>query len=298
MRVTANYGIGRPVPFVDVHVERDNALYLDPSAIRNGTDARSKRAHKILVDFFTEVLRLRRSASAADQARGLGLLQNLHEPNQTRLGVSAIGNIGGKAFGPELAKDLWDELGVNPAARADVLTRLEHLPVFLNKVGPDLISDLTTRIIFEVLVDFTHDMMTRYPSLTTRKSIERVALYNSSTTAWVPTDVELPVLAPHQLLLIPKEWVYWRLVMWSEPFYNRFATQTVQTERSTRDGRGRLIRPSKKSLNQEFSDHRRLNNTQAVKYKQNRDLVGEYQEFVDREFEPLSDDEIERRTGS
>jgi hypothetical protein len=249
------------------------------------------------VDFFSEVMRLRGSASRADHAQGLALLQNLHEPNQNRLGVSAEG-VGGKAFGPGLADELWDELGRNPAARHYALTRLEHLPIFLERVGPDLISDLTTRVVFEVLVDFTHEMMRSYPALERTKSIESVPIYDPVTKVWRPVDVELPFLAPHQLLLIPKDWVFWRLLMWSEPFYNRFATATIQVERGTFDSRGRLAMPSKKALNQEFRDQRKLNNDQAVKYKleEGRDLVTEYQAQVDSEFEPLSDDEIEART--
>lgn len=298
MRVASLYGLTRPVPFLDVDVAQDNAVYLDPSAIRNGRDAASGRAHNLMVDFFTEVLRLRRSTSGADQADGLSLLQNLHEPNQTRLGVSARG-VGGKAFGPGLADELWDELAHNPAARYAALTRLEHLPIFLNRVGPDLISDLTTRVIFEVLVDFTHDMMSRYPALARATSTEAIPIYDTAVRKWGLVDVELPFVAPHQLLLVPKEWVYWRSLMAPEPFYNRFATSTVQIERGHFDPDGRFRGPSKKSLNDEFRDHRKLNNDQAVKYKlnQERDLVLEYQAEVDREFEPLTDEEVDRRTG-
>ncbi|GAA3727784.1 hypothetical protein GCM10022239_00770 [Leifsonia bigeumensis] len=297
MRVTDKYGLTTPVPFVNIHVERDNALYLDPSAIRNGTDSWSRRAHTQLVDFFTEVLLLRKSSLPADHAKGLALLQYLHEPNQTRLGVSARG-IGGKAIGSGLAGELWDELGANPAAQSDALTRLEHLPVFLERVGPDLISDLTTRIIFGVLVDFTNEMMRRYPGLAAGATIESVPMYDPTTKQWRPVMAHLPYVAPHQILLIPKEWVFWRLLMWSEPFYNRYATTTVRFERGSYDNKGRFQGPLKKSLKSEFTDHRKLNNDQAVKYKteQDRDLVIEYQNFVDTEFEPLSDAEIESRT--
>jgi hypothetical protein len=297
MRVTDHYRITGPVPFVDVHVERDNRLFLDPSAIRNGSDPRSKRAHSLLVNFFTEVLRLRASALAADHVMGQALLNNLHEPNQTRLGMSAAG-VTGKAFGPGLADDAWDVLGRNPAARAAVLTRLEHLPIFIEGVGPDLISDLATRIVFEVLVDFTQDMMVAYPSLGAGATTAESNVYDPAAGAWGPSNFTLPYVAPHQLLLIPKEWTYWRLLMEPGPFYNRYATATVQIERSTRDDKGKLHGPSKKSLKVQFKDQRKLNNGQAVKYKQDEDrnLVAEYQQYVDENFEPLADEQIESRT--
>jgi hypothetical protein len=297
MRITDHYGISGPVPFIDVHVERDNRLFLDPSAIRNGSDRRSKRAHDLLVNFFGEVLRLRASSLAADHDLGQKLLSNLHEPNQTRLGMSAKG-VTGKAFGPGLANDVWDILGQSPAAREAVLTRLEHLPIFIEGVGPDLISDLATRIVFEVLVDFTREMMQTYPRLGAGATTVESNVYDPAVHAWTPVNFTLPYVAPHQLLLIPKEWTYWRLLMEPGPFYNRYATATVQMEQSTRDERGKLRGPSKKSLKVQFKDQRKLNNGQAVKYKQreDRNLVSEYQQYVDENFEPLADEEIERRT--
>ena len=77
VRVSTKYGLSTPVPFVDVHVERDNRLFLDPSAIRNGRDSRSRHAHALIVDFFTEVLRLRRSTKGSDHRQGQALLNSI-----------------------------------------------------------------------------------------------------------------------------------------------------------------------------------------------------------------------------
>lgn len=297
-RVTANFRIASPVPFVDVHVERDNPLYLDPSAIRNSSGKYARRADGLLVSYFTEVLRLRASRLVADHRAGLALLQDLHEPNQTRLGVTKNG-VGGKAIGPGIADELWDELGRNPAARHAALTRLEHLPIYLDRVGPDLISDLATRVVFEVLADFTAEMMRIYPALASVTTTAETRVYDPVARRWVGRQFQLPYVDSHQLLLIPKEWVYWRLLMWAEPFYNRFATATVQLERRIYDEvTKKFFVPTKKQLGVEFENHRRLNNDQAVKYmeEQQRNLTLEYQGYVDGTFEPLADDELTRRT--
>lgn len=296
VRVSTTYSLTRPVPFVDVHVDIDNALYLDPSAIRNDFSPDGRWAHSLLIDFFQEVLRLRRSVSPADHSAGLGLLNFLHEPNETRLGLSTSGSRG-TAFGPGLAEDLWDVLGAVPAARTAALTRLEHLPIFVRKVGPDLISDLTTRVVYPVLADFTSRMMTAYPAMASATSTEDVPFYDPAAKRWVTTSVTLPLVAGRQLLLIPKSWVGWKLQMDYPPFYNNFATETVKFERGTYDSRGRFLGPSKEALNIEFRNKRGLNNDQAAKYmQQGRNLTMEYQAFVDNAFEPLSDDEMDRRT--
>ncbi len=298
MRVSATFGITSQVPFVDVHLERDNELFLDPSAIRNNTDALSRRAQGNLVSFFGEVLRCRRSTSALDQARGLALLQELHEPNETRLGMSARG-VRGHGWGPEMGQRLWDELATNRACQAAALTRLEDLALFIDRVGDDLVSDMTTRVIFDVLVDFTHQVMATFPAIGRSQVTVNSRTWDPTALHWVPVAASLPDIPPHPLLLIPKGWVFWRLLMDYGAFYNRFATTTVQEERTKLDERtGRLIRPSKRQLNSEFPDLKSLNTVQAAKKMddQHRDLVAEYRAQVDSEFEPLSDAELDRRT--
>lgn len=297
LRITDHFGITGPVPFLNIHVDRDNRLFIDPSAIRNGTDRQSRQAHGLLVEFFDEVLRLRRSVIPSDRMRCTELLNHLHEPNETRLGMSASG-IGGKALGSGLADDLGDLLGSDPAAQAAVLTRLEHLPLFIDGIGPDLISDLTTRIVFEILVDFTMDMVKSYPSLGQTQSTVDVDCYDPISRAWKSRPVQLPFVAPHQLLLVPKAWAFSRLVMGPSPFFNRFTSETVKYERGTFDAKGKFRGPSKKALGEEFPHKRKLNTDQAVKYMktENRNLVSEYQTYVDERFEPLSDTEIDDRT--
>lgn len=293
--VTDRYSISGPVPFLNVAVHQDNLLFLDPTAIRNSPDPLAQRAHRNLTGFFSEVLRCRLSPSPADQAKGLDLLKHLHEPNQTRLGMSARG-AAGHGLGVGLGAQLWHELDINPACRAAALTRVEDLRLFVDGVGNDLVSDLTTRIVFDVLVDFTAQMMVRFPSLAVGATTQNVPLWDPTSSSWRPTEVPLPYVAPHQLLLVPRGWVYWRTLLDPYAFYNRFGTQTVQQERTTRDQQGKLWRPRKAALKTEFGDVRRLNNQQASKYMADGiDLVAAYRDQVDEEYEPLTDEQLQQR---
>jgi len=296
VRVTDLYGIAGPVPFLDVHVDRDNLLFLDPSAIRNATDPLGRRAHDQLRSFVDEVLRCRVSPHQADRDKGLALMQQLHEPNQTRLGMSEQ-RVAGHGFGDELGGRLWDELRDNRARQAAALTRLEDLRLFVDGVGNDLVSDLTTRVVFDVLADFSQQMMIRYPSLTRGQRIGVFQVWDRSTTAWASTAVTLPYVTPHQLLLVPKGWVFWRTLMDPYAFYNRYGTETVQRERTKYSSRGRKLAPSKAALKGEFPHVRGLNIQQAVKCKQHdEDLVAAYRQWVDAEYEPLTDHQLDRFT--
>jgi hypothetical protein len=296
MRVTEHYSISGQVPFVNVRVDRDNLLFLDPSAIRNDTDPISQRAQHLLITFFTEVLRCRRSSSAPDRRKGLALLQHLHEPNETRLGMSRSG-VAGHGFGDELGEDLWNKLGTNAACRSAALTRIEDLALFVDGVGKDLISDMTTRVVYELLADYTTHMVSRFPSLAVGQTSRDVDVWDPSMLVWTQMKATLPYITPHQLLLVPKRWVFWRMLMDPTAFYNRHATRTVQDERASYDSEGRRLAPTKRVIKKEFREIKALNNRQASRYKtDNVDLVAQYRQQVDDEYEPLDDNKIMRRT--
>jgi hypothetical protein len=301
MRVTQRYAIQPPVEFLDVHVDFDNDLYLDPSAIRNGTDPTSKAAHQCLLTFFEEVIRLRLSTSPADQAEGRALLDNLHEPNENRLGQTANG-IQGKAIAGGIADELWDKLR-GAAVQEKVLTRLEDAHVHLANVGNDLISDLATRVVYHHLVAFTHKMQSKYPAMHADDQDHDVKVFDEATKRWADATVRLPTMHGHALLLIPRGWVRPHLLMYPTQFFNRFAKKTVQDERSTTDEKGKRHGPSMKALDEEFrGKHRDLNVKQSIKYKNDpneenrRDLVQEYRTLVDADFDELTEDDAKQRT--
>lgn len=286
--VTEHYGIDGEVPFLNVHVDRDNLIFLDPSAIRNDHSPRGRAAYAQLRSMFTEVVAAARSNDAADHARGRQLLRHMHEPNETRLGMSQFG-ANGKGFGDELSDLFWDELRANPACQHAVLERLEDTRIFLGHVGDDRISDMTTRIIFNILADFTGEMMERFPVLRAGATTAQNDVWVNDSE-WQNQSFTLPHCAGKQLLLVPREWVFWRTLMEPVQFYNRFATQVMQEESASVDGKGKRRVKSKRSIKKDNPLVRPLNNAKAVEYKEDhdRDLCREYRGYVDMNFQPMS----------
>jgi hypothetical protein len=226
-------------------------------------------------------------------AKGEELLKRLHEPNETRLGLSE-GRVRGHGFGDQLAERLWDTLATTPACVSAVLTQLEDVPLYIKGVGGDLVSDLTTRVTFSILAEFTTAMMSAHPALTRQVSTALSPVWNSSTLDWDEIGFTLPFVEGHQLLLVPKDWIYWRLHMTSEQFYNRYSTQTIQDEQTSFDSRGKALKPLKEGIRQRHPDRRLLNNEQSIKYKDD-DLLGQYRQWIDRNYEPMDDDAISGR---
>ena len=280
------------LPFLDVCIDTDSPLVLDPSAIRNSSHPRAPKARECLHSFFTEVLRCRDSSLPGELRRGLQLLQDLHEPNETRLGLTAEGSRG-KGFGPEMGQLLWDELQT-PVCRSAALSRLEDLALFVSGVGKDLTSDMTTRVIFGVLVEFTQEMMQTYPSLAVGAVSRTVRIWDTQALDWIEQEVSLPYADGKQLLLIPVEWTRGNLLMASRSFYNRKATETLQEEQTVVRGDVRLV-PSKRLLKEQNPEVKKLNGSQAVVYLPDRNLVEEFRADVDRDFEAMTPEEAAAR---
>lgn len=102
-----------------------------------------------------------------------------------------------------------------------------------------------------------------------------------------------------QLLLVPRDWVYWRTLMEPVQFYNRYSTQVIQDETATFDRKGKRHAVSKRSIKENNPHIRPLNNSKAVEYKteHNRDLTDEYRNWIDSNFNTMTAEDISKKTG-
>jgi hypothetical protein len=298
VRITEKYKITGPVPFLDVHVDRDNLLFIHPTAIRNGLEPQLSVPASARIESFTaEIIRCRESPQVADQIKGRSLLRSgLKEPNETRLGYTRYGSRG-HGWGPGLGTQLWKALD-SPLCQRGLLTSLEHLPLFVPRVGQDLISDMTTRLAMPELIEFTGRMVHQYPALRRDLRKTRLTVWDETSARWVTRDAELPYVSGKHLLLLPKSWVSKNLPMHPRQFYNRFTTDDVQLERA-RYIEGRALVPLKRDLHREFPDIHDFNTSQTLKAAdKGTNLVRLYDKFADFEYCALPDDEILQRTAA
>lgn len=305
MRVAERFGITGPVEFVDVHVEKDNRLYVDPSAIRNGAkagDPWSRGAYATLVGFFDALLGHIRTP--ATHGAGRAMLTEFHEPKETRLGMSASG-FDGSGAARELGERIWEAIVTNPLCllQVPILRRVEHLPLFVDGINNDRVSDLTSRIIFANLVDFTRDQMRKHPQIAPGPPRE-YQVWDSMTNTWSTAVFSLPdagTAKVQPLLLVPKRAVYYGLRMNPTGYWNVPVLGAVQASEAVRRRDGRVDKPTKKRLKERetLEDIRPTNQrwTEREWELNHEDLLQRYEEYIDQGFDPLDDDEIARRLG-
>lgn len=282
------YALPTNVPFLDVDVDNDNLLFADGSAIRNAADPYGVRAQAELTGFFTGLIQLRQSPSLTDRTRGLSILQRMSEPGETRLGYSAKGT-NGKGFGNGLGRVLWAALG-NRLCQEQALTRIEHLPLFLDGVDRDLMSDMITRVAMDILVDFTHDMMRQYPALAATTTTQNLMVWDPQKFDWVSKSCQLPFVGGKQLVLIPRSWVTWQPLMHPNPFYNRYTTQAVQDEQTSITPDGKIEKPYKWQIKADHPKIKQFNSERTLQDMSVSNHVQEYQREVDQAYVPLDAD--------
>lgn len=250
------YGITGNVPFLDVDVDDDNRMFVDPFKIRMGLGpaAFARAANTCTSSYFDEVTSAVVSGNARHRARGLDLLQHFEEPRETRLGMSKRGFDGhGGAEG--VGQDIWDTLDGDAAVlvRVGVLHQIEDIPMFVPGIDKDITSDLTTRIIFEPLADFTNDCVAAFPHLgggTGVKSFTR-QVWDPSSLSWIQKDLDLPTVDGKPLLLIPEEWGTRNLLLNATRLYETELLTYVQMERAVRTPKGKLLKTPKDRLQED-----------------------------------------------
>src|SRR5947207_11857769 len=120
MRVSEYYHLRRTQPsldFVDVDIENDTPVYIDPSTIKKLSDEWASQCLEMLGTFFDSVLD---AIKMNDQERARHLLIRLQEPNETHFGLSK-GRSRGRALGPDLVEKVCNNLTVSRAARSGIL---------------------------------------------------------------------------------------------------------------------------------------------------------------------------------
>lgn len=296
MTVTEYFGIRAKVPFVDANAHIDTRLFVDPRAIRieKTPTPYSAEANRCTQTFFDEIARCIKSSSKADNHRALALLQQFKEPKQTRLGMAKNG-INGHGGSEKVGRWIWETLSTDAIAllRVAVLKWIEDVPVFVEGVGNDITSDLTTRIIFSPLAEFTSDMVATYPEFTagTHKMIKAEhQVWNPLALQWELSNIDLPSIDGVPLLLVPKNWARPNLLMTATRYYETEMLTYVQKKDAPRDDKGNLILTPKDRI-KENGDYPRGRKTITRVTKEaithGADPLADFRRFVGERYKPV-----------
>ncbi|MFF6639622.1 hypothetical protein ACFY83_20610 [Streptomyces althioticus] len=238
MRVSEFYKLNRnqaTLDFVDVDTVKDVPVYIDPSTIRHLSDDWGKECIRMLTTFFDSVLDAVRHG---DKARSDYLLGNLGEPNETHLGISK-GASAGRGFGKWMSGEFASKLAQSEAAQTGLIEDLEDTAFFIDKVGKDVISDVTTNIIRGPLIAYTHQMALAF-GIPLVGGVDSGPVWNPESLKWENGLTDLPLPGGKKLLLVPKAIVRRDLHLSQSEYYRNHLVPTLQAEEEA-DPRSKLV---------------------------------------------------------
>jgi hypothetical protein len=288
VRVSQHYHLGREqasLEFVDVDVQTDVPLFIDPGAIRLLTTSMARECASLLQNFFQRVID---AIQQGNHQEARELLSTLNELNETRLGFSAAG-ARGHGMGHGLAQALEARLQTSKAIQTGLLQDLEETALFVPGVDRDIVSDIVTNIILGPLVSFTVTMCQKY-GIQAKPGIAYY-LWNKQH-GWEAATEALPVAGGRPLILVPRAFVRRRRALFDAGgYYNFYVLPYLQQQHL--DANSDLVRilkdgsvrpPTKKTLQ---GQHPNVKQTNTDYTEAEPQLLARYRGDNEEEFDPI-----------
>jgi hypothetical protein len=211
--------------FVDVDTRTDLRLFVDPYALEIRQDHWSRQCTNLIRSFFDELLQALR---AGNNARAIHLASHLRETNETCLGYST-GRPQGRGIGANQANDLLLALRQSRAFQTGVLSDLSETALFIDGIGSDKISDLTTNIIRGQLLAYTKEQAQLW-NMQLTADVPMSPVWDMQRLDWVQEPRETIVINGRPILLVPKHCVRLRIGIDAQEFYNNHMIVALQQE--------------------------------------------------------------------
>jgi hypothetical protein len=188
--------------FVDVEIDSDNKLFIDPFLIEKGKKDFHKKATTDIKGFFNALLE---KAVNNKETEGIQLVNNLHERNETRLGYS-VKKPKGKGFAGYEGVELFNNIKESEAVQTGLVQDIFDCSIMVENVGKDKISDLVTNIIFLELIEFTQNECMKN-GINMEKVTIKNKCWNSFSVTWENvTNAILPVSnTGSPIIFVPKD---------------------------------------------------------------------------------------------
>lgn len=190
----------------NISLVNDLPLFIDPFLLFNSEEEKYQELHAKIIHYLSFL-----KNEATTRAFGEGHLRAwfmFREVKQNWLGFSLVGNEGaglGMDFARTLARNLenlFSDFGEEKITRD---SHLEKLCLIKEGVGKDNISDFTTNLIKDYLLEYTQLFATRYikPGFCREIPVER-ATFNYRTKSWMSGRYVLPYYNNDFVILTPK----------------------------------------------------------------------------------------------
>lgn len=191
----------------NISLINDLPLFIDPFLLFGSKKEEYKSLHKKIIDYLTFIKEKSANGSISEaQIKSWFLFP---EVKQNWFGYSKVGNGGsglGKKFGNSMSASMhvvFDDLGKEQITQS---SHLEKAGLFEIGVGKDNISDFTTNLIKEYLLEFTQEFTLKFidKSLTQKIHVGKV-YFDYELERWMSKEYTLPFIFGDYVILTPRD---------------------------------------------------------------------------------------------
>lgn len=191
----------------DIALVNDLPMFVDPFLLYDSDGGKYKALHDQIIRYLV-FLRDRALANELTEANTTHWLR-FQEVKQNWLGFSKTGNKGtglGRSFGNALAKNLKSVFRTFGAETVTVSSHIEKLSLISGGVGRDHLSDFTTNLIKNFLLEYTQHFAKTYlrPDQARKFRIDKIS-FDYETRRWKNGYFYLPFYQDDFVLLTPKD---------------------------------------------------------------------------------------------
>lgn len=201
MNISEYYKLGyqqAQLDFVDIRLSTDNLLFVAPRLIESLDTPLAKKMQKHLEVFWGELIKNVKQGKFKEADY---LLSGLSEPPETRLGY-AFSKHHGNSVGNKLRQRISNTIYNNIAVKTGVLSHFADIELFFEDIGSDRISDMTTKIIKSVLIEFTQEQC-RIHNIPMKEFVQK-DIFDSNSLKWINKKMELPEYLDKPIIFVPK----------------------------------------------------------------------------------------------
>ncbi len=244
MKISELFGLKQSqheLDFVDVDIDSDTPLFLDPYFIAKNDFPLAYKAHRSLRSYFECLLRALRENRMADAEE---LFSHLGESNEICLGFSQT-KPQGKGMGPSDASKIFRSLKESPALRTGIMEDIEDFRIFVDNVDKDKMSDMTANIIKKQLIEYTQSQCAIW-GIDLTSGVPSGFYWDCSSSAWENRYTEMLIANGRKILLVPKRLVSYSVEYTPQKYMQHFVLNFLQNEQLRLNGPLVLRRKDKK----------------------------------------------------
>lgn len=185
--------------FLDVDLNSDNALYIDPFLISLLPSPFANKANSTIKNFFAC---FKSAFINKDMDKVHYLFDFVSEPKENCLGLSKNGTKNGRGFGEFNKLEMIESIAESNAIENNLVSNIEDIIIFVDNIDKDKLSDVVTNIIRWCLIEYTQAQCEMWGIKMIKG--ETLPFWDPVDEEWQVADTNLLVIDGEEIILIPK----------------------------------------------------------------------------------------------